>query len=283
MFTTHSVYIKMPWGKSLKLIPFGDVHRDVALCDVDRWNAFLERCKADDDQYTRYILMGDPCDFASYSERHILLNRNLHDTTKNKLELSAQDDTDRFIKEISFMRGRMIGVVAGNHHWEYQDGTNSDQRIARLMKTKYLGDISYTVLMLDAYNKRVRVDIVAAHGKAGGKTAGATINQVDDLRRIFPVADIYLCGHDHKRGVWPESTLVVVSNKKRGELVIKQKRQLLCRTGSFLRGYVDGETSYVADRYLRPSELGTIKIEIKLKYERCDGKRFFYADIHASI
>lgn len=283
MFITHSVYIKIPWGKSLKLIPFGDVHRDVALCDVDRWKAFIDRCKADDDQYTRYILMGDPCDFASYSERHILLNRNLHDSTKNKLELSAQDDTDRFIKEISFMRGKMIGVVAGNHRWEYQDGTNSDQRIARLMKTKYLGDISYTRMTLQSCERRINVDIVAAHGKAGGKTAGTTINQVDDLRRIFPVADIYLCGHDHKRGVWPESTLIVNANHKSGELEIKQKRQLLCRTGSFLRGYVDGQESYVANRYLRPCELGTIKLEIKLKGEQHSYKQYFYADIHANI
>ena len=283
MFITNSVYIKIPWGKSLKLIPFGDVHRDVALCDVERWRGFLRRCRSEDDQYTRYILMGDPCDFASYSERNILKAASLHTTTRRRMDRLVKDTINGFVREISFMRGKMLGVVAGNHNWEYADGTTTDQQIARLLDAKYLGDISYIRITIETCGKRLNVDIVAAHGKAGGKTAGATINQVDDLRRIFPVADIYLCGHDHKRGVWPESTLVVNANHKSGELEIKQKRQLLCRTGSFLRGYVDGATSYVADRYLRPCELGTIRLEIKPKNEQHSYKQYYYPDIHANV
>jgi hypothetical protein len=283
MFNLHLLHIKIPTGKSLKLIPFGDVHHDVELCDKERWKHFLYRCRVEDDEHTYYIELGDPNDFASISERSILLNRKLHESTVKKLDRLANIDTNAFLRDVGFMKGRMIGIVSGNHRWEFKDGSNSDQRIAKALDSKFLGDFAFIRLALEYQGRFVNVDIVACHGKAGGKCAGTTINQVDDLRRIFPVADIYLCGHDHKRGVWPESTLLVSTNGKRGELMLKQKRQLLCRTGSFLRGYVDGEDSYVSNKYLRPCELGTIKLEIKVKRSVIGDTDSTMADIHAQI
>ena len=286
MFNLHLVHINVPAGKSVKLIPFGDLHRDVACCDKTRYINFLKRCRHDDDSQTYYLLMGDPNDFASTSEREILSNRKLHESTAKKLDAMADADTNAFIKEIIFMKGKMIGVATGNHRWVYEDGSNSDEHIAEALATKYLGELSYIRLSLDQCGRRIPVDIVAHHGKAGGKCAGTTINQVDDLRRIFPIADIYLMGHDHKRGVWPESTLIVASNiRNGGALEVKQKRQLLCRTGSFLRGYVDGEQSYVADKLLRPCELGTIKLDIRLKRSRSklEETDCTMADIHAYV
>jgi len=283
MFNLHLLNIKLPPRQSLKIIPFGDIHRDVELCDTERWHNFLRRCRHEDDAFTYYMLMGDPNDFASTSERKILLDPKLHDSTVKKLDRIADADTERFLSEVKFMKGKMIGVVAGNHQWHFQDGFNSDQHIAEQLGSKYLGEISYTRLALEQNGRHVVVDIVAAHGKAGGKCAGTTINQVDDLRRIFPVADLYFCGHDHKRGVWPESTLVVQINNQTGEMAVKQKRQLLCRTGSFLRGYVDGQDSYVSNRYLRPTELGTIKLEVKIKRTRKNDADSTMADIHAHV
>ncbi len=281
MFNLHLVKIHLPFGKDLKFIPFGDLHRDVALCDKERYINFLKRCRYEDDSSTYYLYMGDANDFASKSERKILQDPKLHDTTKKKLDTMTDFDTLTFIKEIQFMKGKMIGVITGNHRWEYDDGSNSDEHIAQALETKYLGDLCYIRFVIEQCNRKVNVDIVAHHGKAGGKCAGTTINQVDDLRRIFPVADIYLMGHDHKRGVWPESVLLFDNTLGKSE--VKQKRQLLCRTGSFLRGYVDGEQSYVADRLLRPCELGTIKFNIKIKRTRTDGKDFTMADIHAEV
>jgi hypothetical protein len=229
------------------------------------------------------MLLGDPNEFASSSERAILSNPKLHDSTKKMMEKTARDDNNKFISEIMFMKGRMIGVIAGNHRWEFMDGTTSDQRIATALKSKFLGDLCCVRMVLTQDGRTVNVDVVATHGKAGGKTAGATINQMDELRRIFPAADLYLAGHDHKRGIWPESTLLIQNSGRRGKMMLKQKRQLLCRTGSFLLGYVDGEDSYVADRLLRPCELGTIKLEIKLKRDRSDDKDSTTADIHGMV
>jgi len=283
MFTLHLKRINLPYGKSLKIIPVGDVHYDSPLCDRGRWRNFIKRCKNDDDANTYYFLMGDPNEFASWSDRNILLNRGLHESAAAKLDQVALADTRDFIKEIMFMQGRMIGVISGNHKWVFKKKGSSDEMIARALRAKFLGDLGYVRLVIKQGGSVVNVDIVAHHGKAGGKTAGATLNQVDDLRRIFPVADLYFMGHDHKRGVWPESVLVIQNNGNRGRMITKQKRQLLCRTGSFLRGYVDGMDSYVADRLLRPCELGAIKLEVKIKRDRSGGIDSTMADIHASV
>ena len=124
----------------------------------------------------------------------------------------------------------------------------------------------------------ISMDIVPCHGKAGGKLAGTTINQVEDLKRIFPVADIYVMGHDHQRGAWPKSILLA---DDRGN--IKQKRQFLARSGSFKKGYVDGVSGYEVGRLLTPSDLGAIIFSVSVHRDQKDGGDRYILDIKATI
>ena len=283
MFNLHLVRINLPRGKSLKIIPVGDVHEESPLCDTGRWRNFLRRCRQEDDAYTWYILLGDPNEFASWSDRNILLNRKLHKSAVQELDKNALRNTKNFIRSVSFMRGRCLGVIEGNHKWEFKSRGSSDEIIAKALEAKFLGGLGCVRIVLSQGGRFVNVDVVATHGKAGGQTAGSTVTQVDKLRSIFPGGDIYIMGHDHERGVWPKSTLILQNDGHRGKLVLKQKRQLLCRSGSFLRGYVDGEDSYVSDKLLRPCELGAIKLEVKVKRERIEGEDSTHPDIHASV
>ena len=283
MFNLHLVKISLPVGKSMKIIPVGDIHEDSELCDLIRWNNFKRRCKEQDDDYTYYILMGDSNEFASTAERAILANPKLHESMQKKFERDANNNNNKFISGISFMTDKVLGVMEGNHRWDFKDGTTSDQRIAKALNSKFLGSLCLIRLAITQSGRTVNVDIVAHHGLAGGSSAGATLNQIDKLRKIFPIADIYFMGHSHDRGIWPKSTLVLQNSGRRGNMIVKQKRQLLCRTGSFLCGYVDGEESYVADRLYPPCELGTIKLEIKLKRERVGGSETTTADIHGTV
>jgi hypothetical protein len=296
MFTLHTFNIELKkYGGKIKFIPWGDVHYDEDGCDRDRFHDFLRRCKLEDDDNTIYLDMGDPNGFSSTSERDILCNRKLHDSTRGAIDRFARRSTMEFIDKIKFMKGRLLGVMEGNHHWEFsgtkpEDKITSDQLIAREMGAKFLGRMTYIRVRVSAAGGvHFNFDIVAHHGNfakgsSSNKCAGTTLNKVDDLRRVFPVADIYLAGHDHKRGGIPESTLVVDSasgnSKDRGGLVLKQKRQWLCRTGSFLRAYVDGEQSYVSDAAMRPCELGVVRFEIGCKRDRTSGKDARYPDIH---
>ena len=115
--------------------------------------------------------------------------------------------------------------------------------------------------------------------------AGGSLNAVEHMVNAAE-ADIYLMGHDHKKSV-AYATRLRLGESNRGVPKLKERKILLARTGSFLRGYVPGKISYVADRMLNPTNLGCVKIELTPRREGKRGSgndlRSTYLDIHASV
>jgi hypothetical protein len=265
---------------------FSDVHRDTPQCDVERWKWFLQRAKKSHDEFDHvfYFILGDTHDFVSFSEQKKLTSNNLHKTTIDKLDLSVQTDIRKFASEISFMKGHILGIIEGNHSWTYVNGETSTQDLAKRMDTEYLGWLSYFRLAAEFKNKESRktVDFCLCHGKAGGKTAGITITQVDDLRRIFPVADVFCMGHDHQRGAIPQSVLIPTHGGN-GQFNMKQQRQFLCRSGSFKRAYMNDTSGYEIGRLFKPSDLGALQLVIQFHRDRRNNEDQIKLDIEARI
>jgi len=290
VFKTHEVFIDYIWGEEIYFIPFGDTHRDTPSCDTDRWRWFLDGCKKYPQDRTWYLGMGDFNDFASSKEQKIIHNSALHEQTKDKFDDIVIRDNRRIANEMSFMRGRFLGMLDGNHNWVFKNGKTATEDLAERLQAPYLGWLTHITVNIRIHNttgKRlkgnystgdIRMYIVACHGKAGGKLAGATINQVDDLKRVFPVADIYAMGHDHQRAAHPTS--VLVPSNRGSEL--KQKRQFLVRSGSFKKGYVDGVSGYEVGRLLRPSDLGAVVLPISIHRDTRETDRLIL-DIKAII
>ena len=262
---------------------WGDVHRDTPTCDVDRWHWFLNSAKKSDEN-TYFFCMGDTNDFASISERKSLERGKIHEETWMRFDNMAERDNRLVAKEISFMQGKLLGVIDGNHNWTFKNGKTGTEDLAERMGTEALGwlchyTISFRFNKSNNTTKQKAIYFVLCHGRAGGKTAGITINQVDDLRRIFPVADVYCMAHDHERGAWPKSVLVPTF----GEKSLKQKRQFLCRSGSFKRGYVDGQPGYEVGRLLKPADIGALKLTIGFHRNTKDRRDRIITDIKAEI
>jgi hypothetical protein len=248
------------------------VHRDTKNCDVDRWKWFLKNAKETMDANTYFICMGDTHDFASTREKKYL-SKEVHESTQNAFDLMAEKNNRDFAQEISFMRGHLLGLVEGNHSWVFKNGKTSNEDLAERLDSKDMGWLCHYTIIFKPKNRStvsMAVHFVLCHGKAGGKTFGITINQVGDLKQIFPVADVYCMGHDHQRTAHPCSVLVPINGQKGYE--IKQKRQFLCRSGSFVKAYQDGSDSYEVFRLYRPSDLGALKLTIN-----------FHRDINRTI
>jgi hypothetical protein len=291
VFTIHSIAI--PFSKfeqPIYIIPFGDVHRSSPLCHVPKWEKFLKWAEGKERAY--FLGMGDYDDMASTSERSILLDRKIHDSTKQTLEQLYDRHTDRLVKELSFMKGRLLGLIEGNHYGEYLDGTTTTHRMARGLGTRYLGCSSFLRLML-AYQAKdgnrlaqtVSVDIWAHHGMGASRLVGGSLNRVEQMAEAAS-ADIYLMGHDHKKSAATKNRLRLRGNNH--GLRLSHQKVLLARTGSFLKGYEDGQPSYVADSAMGPTDLGVVKIELTPKREYGEGKRgvdnyVTEVDIHCSI
>lgn len=260
---------------------FGDVHRDAEACDADRWKWFLERSQKDDPENTYYFGMGDFNDYASYTERKHIKNGELHETTIAKFDRMAKEDVEFIADEMKHMKGKMLGLIEGNHTWEFTSGQTATELLCERMESPYLGWLThYTISFSFPGGKGLNVYIVACHGKAGGKRVGASINQLEDMKTIFPAADIYAMGHNHDRGAWPVDVLLPVTGKS--GVKIKQKRQFLCRSGSFLKAYEKGKGGYVTNRLLRPADLGALKLTIGFHRDYTDGDRII-TDIEAII
>jgi hypothetical protein len=288
IFTIHEVVIPFKkFNETLYLIPFGDIHRSSPMCHLAKWKEFLVWASKKKNCY--FLGMGDYDDLASASERMILSDKKLHDSSRQTLEDLYRSHTDRLAKELQFMNGKLIGLIEGNHYGELNDGRTTTQLLCEKLQTKYLGVSSFIRLTFEYLegksHKNCTIDIWAHHGKGAARLVGGSLNRVQQMAESAH-ASIYLMGHDHKKSV---GTLTRLKLKGSGSnMRLSHEKVLLCRTGSFLKGYQDGVASYVVDNALNPTDLGTVKIEITPKRERLErmGEQihdFVDVDLHASI
>jgi len=261
LFTTHRVEVEVELGKPFKLIPFGDIHRDSDMFADTHWKEFLQYAKAQ--KNALFLGMGDYTDGVSTSERIVLSNSGMHDTTKNTFKDVYKGVAKNLENELGFMRGRLVGLLGGNHYFDFGDGNTTDHLLAASLGTKFLGVCSFIRLSLrfkGRGDKGLSLDIFAHHGKGGGSTPGAQFNTIEKMLSGAD-ADIYLMGHTHGKGCIPSSPRIkLVGGGK--ELSVRERTPWLGRTGSFLKAYESGKVSYNVDAGRSPCALGWIEFEI---------------------
>lgn len=280
IYTSHRFVINHDkYNEPIYLIPFGDVHKFSPMHSKNHWKSFLDWAKTK--KRAIFLGMGDYIDIGSTSERFILNDPHLHDSTKKTLEELYLQQVMAFCKDIEFMRGRLIGVINGNHYGYFQSGITTDQKIADIMGCKYLGCTSLVRLAFHHTKRKtpLKLDLYLHHGRGGGRTAGASMNPVRDMVHTAD-ADIYLMGDNHQKGLDTKSHLRLVGDTPP---TLRHRKILFGRTGSFLKGYEEGEVSYVADANLPPSDLGVLKIELTPKRQETSGTEEHWIDIHASL
>jgi predicted phosphodiesterase len=275
LFTTQLVQYTLPKGvDSFKLIPFGDVHRDSDMHAHRKWQEFLEYSRGQ--KNALFLGMGDYCDGMSTSERIVINNGGLHDTTRRSIENLYKKWTKTLIDELSFMRGRIIGLLGGNHYYEFGEGSTTDHLLAEALDTRFLGVNSLIRLAIDKETDKTSVnfDIFAHHGKGGGSTAGGTFNTIEKMAATAE-ADLYLMGHDHKKGCVPGQTRIKLVNRPgtKSGVDIVEHTAWLGRTGSFLKAYEDGRVSYNVDAGRSACSLGWIELDLTFVRDRRNGRQ----------
>ncbi len=260
IFSTHRYTINVPRaGVPMRLVFFGDVHRDSPLHAKDKWQEFLKYARGLKNAW--FIGMGDYLDSTSTSERECLGASHYHETLKTDLAQIAAAKVSLMEKELSFMKGRLVGLLNGNHYYQFESGINSDQKLCEKLGCKFLGVSSFVRLTFVSAGKTANFDLWLHHGAGGARLPGGSINRVDQMREAAD-ADAYAMGHDHKRSVVPANPRLHLEHSSRSGLILRQKQQWLMRTGSFLKAYEDGEVSYNADAARGPCSLGHVELEV---------------------
>jgi hypothetical protein len=210
--------------------------------------------------------MGDYLDSTSTSERSCLgkIDKEMHETFLTDIAALQEAKIEMMADELKFMKGRLIGLLNGNHYFSFTDGTNSDQRICRILDCKYLGVSSFVRLYLDNCGRKRSLDVWAHHGTGAGRLFGGSINRVDQMRE-HAEADFYCMGHDHKRGAVPATPRLFLEHNARGGLKVKQRQQWLIRSGSYLASYVENTRNYNVDAGRGPCSLGHVEMIITMR------------------
>ena len=262
----HRQKVKMRTD-TLHLIPVGDIHYESKLFCKKQWNVFLNRAKEviASDNTAMFIIMGDSIDGLSTSERKSMVSSGFHETTTDSIDDMYRGIVKQLANDLSILKGHIIGIIGGNHFYQFTSGETSDNMLCRLLGCKFLGCTSFIQLDLVRSGKvRNTLRIVANHGAGGGIRAGTTFNRIEDLAGWNPDADIALMGHNHGLGVMPNPPKFKFKPLVGDKLDVIEHVQYLGRTGSFLRSYVNGEKSYNVDAVRSPTALGFIEFNIKL-------------------
>jgi hypothetical protein len=278
IFTICKYEVQAVSGKPFELIPLGDIHRESPLFyDVEwyRTLAWIEKKIKDKGKDVAILGMGDYLDYVSSSERQIVRASQLHDTTITSMDRDSRQQVKLLYEELKFLKGHFIGMLGGNHYWTYSDGSTSDNELTKLLETRFLGVKSFIRVGFTQRARATTVDIVAHHGVTAPRTTAASMAAVVRMAEGAE-ADVFLQGHDHKRFIFPGQTKL----KLEGTLPhLRDRTMWFGRTGSFMRGMIPGEASYITDRDLPPTQLGAIRIEM---VPRRDGE-YLVVDIHGSV
>ena len=261
IFTVHSM--KVPLASSavpLTIVPFGDVHDGSPFHAAAEWDRDLREAKKL--KQPLFIGVGDYFDFMSTSERRGVRASEFHDSTMDQFEIFVKNQVKRFARKIEFMKGRMIGLIEGNHYYEFSDGTTSTMYLADLMGCKYLGVMSLIRLQVCVKGSHFSYDICAYHGKGAARLHGSSLNTVQYMAE-GAVADLYMMGHDHRRGAVPGTMCMLKAKPRTGEIYLSHRDRYFVRTGSYLKAFEDGKPSYVADGGGAARSLGGIQVQVR--------------------
>lgn len=265
LFTTHAAKIPVSFSKPVRLVFFGDVHRDSPDHADGKWQEFIRYARGLKD--TWFVGMGDYLDSTSTSEREMLgnISPRMHDTFRKDIQALQLAKIEKLASELEFMKGRLVGLLNGNHYFEFQSGINGDQKLAELLNTKYLGVCAFVRLTFHNGGRKFTRDLFAHHGAGAARLIGGSMNRVQQMAEGAE-ADIYAMGHDHKRGALPAQPRIFLAKQDRfGGLRVEYREPILIRSGSFLASFKDGCSSYNVDACRPPSSLGHVELLVTVR------------------
>ena len=251
-------------GTKITLFVFGDIQMGADGYKKDIFNAFKADFMSTPNAYG--LGLGDYSDFLRPSMRQ-RVGEVLYqdDSARDQLDDIVRDRVVKYADEMSFMKGKLVGLNSGHHEFDYRDGTNSTQQLCQLLKTTYLGWSSYSVIKIGDKNKLIKgkpgtmlsLKVYSTHGDGGSAFSSGDMANLEKKIAPYWIADIYLRGHSSKGELAPlELNDVVVKGPPR---LVKKTRWIINCPG-MMNGYTENSTGYVERKNLPPASLGYVKI-----------------------
>jgi hypothetical protein len=275
-----SFEIPLADDQDLLLIPIGDVHYDTDECDRERVHRLVEWVLKQEQKghLVRMLGIGDYLDLASPSNRKRIMD--MYDTTQKSIDSIALIELQRFVEVFWPIRHCFLGLLTGHHTHVFTSskagkdwaGKTSDQWLAHALGCKSFSDSDRMAVLLARMNfpHGTYLDVLALHGGGGAQTPGGRVMKRIKYAEIAPTAHLVISGHDNAKMAYPRSGL----DYDHGSI-----KRYVIGSGSFQRGYLEGQTGYAEEWGLVPADLGVVVV--KINEELRNGK--WRIDYHASV
>lgn len=260
-------------GKALKLAPVGDFQYGAQGCDVGK----LKRHIAYGVRRKWWFLgMGDYIDHFSPSNKRALVaaKNDLYDSAVELLDDAIKGRCDELVDGVLHKSaGRWVGMVHGDHIWDFSDGTNCDSYIAGKVGAEYLGTAAIVRISLEEAPDVPPLRVLATHGRGSSVSSTGKTLHLERLLTAFDV-DIVLMGHSHLKYGFPVDKLKAVTLPD-GTPKLVNETKILGITGSFYNGYQQNQItsvglptgSYPEHAAMRPIPTGGIVIDARPQEE----------------
>jgi len=257
-FIRHDLEFESREESTWVLVGLGDIHRGHIFLDEDLFYRHLNFIE--ETPNCRVIMMGDYGDCINAKDpRHDYNVLDFQYATPDKQYAKVTEDLER-------IKDKIVVMLDGNHDYGFwrRHNHNFVSRMAYDLGVPYAGVSAYVRLRFLRGSKSKKhktqiFNIYAHHGWTAARTDAYKVKVIQDLSTIFPMLNLYLMGHVHRRGEALPTTKLFVDRGGN----IREWIEKYVFTGSYIKGYEKGVGSYVEARAYRPTDLGSPIIEIR--------------------
>lgn len=227
--------MKFEHGASYSFMPVSCLHYPYG--DLDLIKGWVKKVASDPHAFT--ILLGDQFDLARKHYRDHLRAYLDDGNSQAAVDDLVRSQVRELAKLLDPIQDKIVGVLKGNHTYQFLDQTLSDQYLCQLMKLPYLGVFSlFRVEFRDAAKSdhaRYAMPILAHHtgGCKGSRTQGGDVTALKRFEDGFE-AQIYVAGHTHRKYSFKSPKLTIPA---KGEPIPREYTKVFIRAGAFLKGY----------------------------------------------
>ena len=258
----------------IKIWNLADIHMMNAACDEDRLRHDIEVIK--NDPYSFWIGGGDYVDYIGYSDKRFDPDAVAPWVSVSDLGRLGQIGLEKCRDVFMPIRHKCLGLLLGNHEKKHELMTEHNGWHGWLCKELDVPDLQYSAMFHLTFYRLTDIDeptlsfklkqknggtsgwtqtIFAHHGAGYASTPGGKLNRLIRFMHSFD-ADVFFCGHVHDD---ISKKFIQLSISRDGKSLM-EKVKLGTITGSYLRTYAQGCTTYGEQRGYEPVPLGAVSV-----------------------
>ena len=251
-----------------------DLHMMSKACAMKRLYADVRRIKNDPRSF--FVGGGDYVEAIGFSDKRFRPDSVAEDVSVADLGNLGQAGMERTRDLLMPIKDKCLGLLLGNHELRLQVKNQQEDLHAWLCTELGMPNLRYSALF-DVVFSRVpgtrtprlvpdipehrndskQYRIFCHHGAGYAQTPGGKLNRLVDFMNNFD-ADLFMVAHVHDKIARP--IIQIGANRFCTELVERRKVGII--TGSYLRTYAQGVTTYGEQHGYRPVPLGMSGIRV---------------------